>query len=106
MCRAYTFLLTKQPNLLFQDQDIPYQSSLLLMERLTTEDVDLVLRKTGNHRLMTNSDLVLLLSELERMIKQYPVANNNKQLTSGSSLTSQQPLQQQQQQQLTAKSKL
>jgi len=78
------------------------------MERLTTEDVDLVLRKTGNHRLMTNSDLVLLLSELERMLKQYPVPSNNKQLSSGSSLTSQQPLQQQQQQQqlLTAKSKL
>lgn len=89
-----------------KDQDIPYQSSLLLMERLTTEDVDLVLRKTGNHRLMTNSDLVLLLSELERMLKQYPVPSNNKQLSSGSSLTSQQPLQQQQQQLLTAKSKL
>jgi hypothetical protein len=45
------------------------------MERLATQDVDVIFRKTGNHRLMTHSDLLLLLSELERMVKQYPVAS-------------------------------
>jgi abhydrolase domain-containing protein 10 len=64
-----------------KDVDIPYQSSLLLMERIVSEDVDLVLRKTGNHRLMTQTDLVLLLSELERMLKQYPVPVDRKKST-------------------------
>jgi hypothetical protein len=82
-----------------QDEDVPYETSLLLMERLATTDVDLVLRKTGNHRLMTNTDLVLLLSELERMVKQYPV---EKKLTSGASSGSSL----QQQQPLSSKSKL
>jgi hypothetical protein len=54
---------------------------LLLMERLVTDDVDIIYRKTGNHRLMTHSDLILLLSELERMLKQYPVVSKPEQET-------------------------
>ena len=66
--------------LVVQDEDVPYETSLLLMERLVTDDVDIVYRKTGNHRLMTHSDLILLLSELERMLKQYPVEQKPAQL--------------------------
>ena len=65
------------PHFHFQDEDVPYETSLLLMERLVTDDVDIVYRKTGNHRLMNHSDLILLLSELERMLKQYPAAKTS-----------------------------
>ena len=68
-----------------QDEDVPYETSLLLMERLVTDDVDIVYRKTGNHRLMTHSDLILLLSELERMLKQYPVEQKPAQLEAAKS---------------------
>ena len=50
-----------------------------------TDDVDIVYRKTGNHRLMTHSDLILLLSELERMLKQYPVEQKPAQLEAAKS---------------------
>jgi len=59
-----------------QDMDVPYESSLLLMERLATEDVDVVIRKRGDHRLNTRSDHALLLSEVDRLLKQYPVISS------------------------------
>jgi hypothetical protein len=59
-----------------QDQDAPYEASLLYMERLATENVDIVLRKTGDHRLNTSVDHILLLSELDRLLKQYPVTSS------------------------------
>ena len=58
---------------MLQDMDVPYESSLLLMERLATEDVDVIIRKRGDHRLNTRSDHALLLSEVDRLLKQYPV---------------------------------
>lgn len=56
-----------------KDADVPYESSMLLMERLTTEDVDVILRKTGDHRLNSKNDHALAVSELDRLLKQYPV---------------------------------
>ena len=56
-----------------KDADVPFDSSLLLMERLATEDVDVILRKTGDHRLNRSNDHVLIISELDRILKQYPV---------------------------------
>lgn len=53
-----------------KDKDVPYEACLLLMERLATEDVDLILRKTGDHRLMSENDNALVVYELDRLIKQ------------------------------------
>ena len=63
-----------------QDMDVPYEASLVLMERLATEDVDVILRKTGDHRLNTRQDHSLLLSELDRLLKQYPLETPRSQL--------------------------
>ena len=57
----------------FQDADAPADASLLFMERLTTEDVDVILRKTGDHRLNSRDDHQLLLCEVDRLLKQNPV---------------------------------
>ena len=51
--------------------DIPYENSMQIMESLTSEDVDIVLRKTGNHRLMRKSDCVLTMNVLDLMIKEH-----------------------------------
>ena len=59
-----------------QDADAPSEASLLYMERLTTEDVDVILRKTGDHRLNTRDDHQLLLSEVDRLLKQNPVVKS------------------------------
>lgn len=56
-----------------QDADVPSEASLLLMEKLATNDVDLILRKTGDHRLNSRSDHQLAIAELDRLLKQYPV---------------------------------
>ena len=59
-----------------QDADAPSEASLLYMERLTTEDVDVILRKTGDHRLNSRDDHQLLLYEVDRLLKQNPVVNS------------------------------
>ena len=43
------------------------------MERLATNDVDVVLRKTGDHRLNSRKDHPLMISEVDRILKQFPV---------------------------------
>lgn len=63
-----------------EDKDVPYESSVLLMKKLVTQDVDVILRKTGDHRLNRSTDHILLLSEVDRMIKQYPVNSNKSKL--------------------------
>jgi len=59
-----------------KDADAPSEASLLYMERLTTEDVDVILRKTGDHRLNSRDDHQLLLYEVDRLLKQNPVVNS------------------------------
>ena len=41
-----------------------------IMQSITAEDVDIVLRKTGNHRLMRKSDCMLTMNVLDLMIKE------------------------------------
>lgn len=50
------------------------------MERLVTDDVDVILRKTGDHRLNKKADHILELSELDRLLKQYPVIEGSSKL--------------------------
>ena len=58
---------------LFQDMDIPYENSMQILQSITSDDVDVVLRKSGNHRLMTKSDCMLTANVLDLMIKElYP----------------------------------
>lgn len=56
-----------------QDMDIPYENSMQILQSITSDDVDVVLRKSGNHRLMTKSDCMLTANVLDLMIKElYP----------------------------------
>ena len=58
---------------IFQDMDIPYENSMQILQSITSDDVDVVLRKSGNHRLMTKSDCMLTANVLDLMIKElYP----------------------------------
>ena len=50
--------------------DIPYENSMQIMQSITSDDVDIVLRKTGNHRLMTKSDCMLTMNVLDLFVKE------------------------------------
>lgn len=41
----------------FGDQEVGWESSVKLLESLEGKDVDLILRKTGNHRLMKSGGI-------------------------------------------------
>lgn len=51
------------------DPDVPWQLSPRLAETLASEDVELHLVKTGDHRLSTPGDLALLESVLDRLFE-------------------------------------
>ena len=50
------------------DPDIPWQTSLRLMECLASDDVELQLVKDGEHRLSGAADLARMLETLERLL--------------------------------------
>jgi pimeloyl-ACP methyl ester carboxylesterase len=50
------------------DQDVPWQVSLDLAERLAARDVQVILVKDGDHRLSREDDLALLLRTLEPLL--------------------------------------
>ncbi len=57
-----------KPALLIQgqrDEDVPWQTALTLADRLASDNVRVVLHKSGNHRLSEPQDLQLILSNLE-----------------------------------------
>ncbi len=49
---------------LFQDQQVPYKTSLQLAEKLAADDVTVVLRKKGDHRLSKLEDIKALFEQL------------------------------------------
>jgi pimeloyl-ACP methyl ester carboxylesterase len=53
-----------------RDADVPWQQSLTLAERLTSEAVRLTFIKDGDHRLARASDLALLTRSLEELLSQ------------------------------------
>jgi len=60
-----------QPTILIQgqrDEDVPWRTALTLAEKLTSEQVRVVLHKSGNHRLSEREDLQLILTNLEYII--------------------------------------
>ena len=53
-----------------EDDIIPFERSMKLMELLTSNDVDLIYRKRGGHRLAELNDLKLLSQTLESLLEQ------------------------------------
>ena len=52
-----------------KDQDVPWELSLRLTERLETPDVRLIYVKDGDHRLSREADLVLLEQTLGALLE-------------------------------------
>ncbi len=50
------------------DSDVPYETSLTLADRLTSNDVQTTLIKDGDHRLSRDSDLALLQRTIEGLL--------------------------------------
>lgn len=48
------------------DEDVPYSYSLKLMEQLKTENVEVILKKNGKHRMSDQDDLDLIEETLKR----------------------------------------
>ncbi len=57
------------------DPDIPWQTSLKLMERLQSDDVELQLVKDGEHRLSEPADLARMLETLGRLLPRHPASH-------------------------------
>jgi pimeloyl-ACP methyl ester carboxylesterase len=51
-----------------RDPDVPWQHSLLLAQRLESEDVRLIFQKDGDHRLSRDQDLELLIQTLTGLL--------------------------------------
>ncbi|XP_013386341.1 mycophenolic acid acyl-glucuronide esterase, mitochondrial-like [Lingula anatina] len=52
-----------------KDDAVPYMLSLSLMQKLESNDIDVILRKDGDHRLSREEDLQLLLNAVDEMVK-------------------------------------
>jgi len=52
------------------DADVPWTQSQKLMEALTSDDVELILVKDGDHRLSSARDLARLVAVIERLLAQ------------------------------------
>merc|ERR1719510_910472 len=52
-----------------QDDTVNFESSIGVMKLLTSQDVDLLYRKSGDHRLSEKRDLELLSETLDKMMK-------------------------------------
>lgn len=53
-----------------QDQDVPWQTSLTLCERLESEDIETLFIKQGDHRLSTEKDLKRITQTLGQLLDQ------------------------------------
>jgi pimeloyl-ACP methyl ester carboxylesterase len=54
-----------------QDQDVPYQLSINLANKLTSQDVQITLVKDGEHRLSRENDLKLIINKIEELLAIY-----------------------------------
>ncbi|CAB4061869.1 HGS [Lepeophtheirus salmonis] len=57
------------------DRDVSFETSLQIASNIATTDVDVILRKEGDHRLNTDNDTTQQLYEIHRLITQYPIKN-------------------------------
>nr|XP_056714466.1 palmitoyl-protein thioesterase ABHD10, mitochondrial [Euleptes europaea] len=51
-----------------KDEDIPWQVSLKIAERVISTDVDIILRKVGQHRMKEQDDIKLIVYTVEDLI--------------------------------------
>lgn len=51
------------------DMDVPWETALILSEKLTSDEVSITLIKDGDHRLNRPSDLALLMEAVGRMVE-------------------------------------
>nr|ACO15523.1 Abhydrolase domain-containing protein 10, mitochondrial precursor [Caligus clemensi] len=56
------------------DRDVSFETALQIASNVATTDVDVILRKEGDHRLNSDSDTTQQLYEIHRLITQYPIA--------------------------------
>jgi pimeloyl-ACP methyl ester carboxylesterase len=59
----------------FEDLDVPWETSLAIMEQVTSHDVTLQLIKEGDHRLASDKHMQMLIQELELFIAR--ITNNH-----------------------------
>ena len=52
----------------FKDEEVDWQKSLQLLENVETQDVGLIIRKQGNHRMMKPRDLTLLTYTIQELL--------------------------------------
>jgi len=52
-----------------RDEDVPWETALRILEQLESEDVELTLVKTGDHRLSEPRDLARLTAAVDRMVE-------------------------------------
>ena len=50
------------------DSDVPYEVSLKLAEHVVSDDVEVILIKDGDHRLSTSKDLMILTTQIEKLL--------------------------------------
>lgn len=50
------------------DPDVPWTHALRLVEMLASQDVSIILSKSGDHRLSTQDDIVRLIREIETLL--------------------------------------
>ena len=53
----------------WKDEDVEWESSLNLLQKVKGLDTDLTIRKRGNHRLMKPTDLTLIIYTLDSLLK-------------------------------------
>lgn len=51
-----------------KDSDVPWQISMQVADRVLSKDVDVILRKTGQHRLSEKEDIKLLVNTVDDLI--------------------------------------
>lgn len=51
------------------DEDVPYETSLRIAEKLTGKDVRIILQKEGNHRMSEPDDIELILATIEELLE-------------------------------------
>ena len=67
----------------WNDDEVPYEDSLLFQENVESKDVDVIIRKQGNHRLMKQRDLTLLTYTVHSLLMELELKTQNS--SSGSS---------------------
>ncbi|XP_070606255.1 palmitoyl-protein thioesterase ABHD10, mitochondrial [Erythrolamprus reginae] len=53
-----------------KDEDIPWQISMKLAENIVSGDVDIILRKSGQHRMIEKDDIKVIVYTVEDLIEQ------------------------------------